>query len=179
MGNTRSDDIEEFFRKNIKMANTLSVGLGELVVSRNPDDVLVAYGLGSCVGIGMFNPATRTGGLLHAVLPEHLNGSGDSVTKFVNTGIPVLLEKVKSNGSDLNTIAIYMAGGANMLINTQLSKTFDIGTRNVKSAITTFEKMKLRIANSEVGGNTGRTVRLYIATGRMTVRVIGGTEKEL
>ena len=161
------------------MANSLSVGLGELVISRDPDDVLVAYGLGSCVGVGMFNTVTRTGGLLHAVLPEQMNGNGDAATKFVNTGIPILLEKIKSNGSDANNILIYMAGGANMLINTQLSKTFDIGTRNVTSALLTFEKMRLKLRNSEVGGNTGRTVRLYIATGRMTVRVIGGTEKDL
>jgi chemotaxis receptor (MCP) glutamine deamidase CheD len=66
-----------------------------------------------------------------------------------------------------------------MLINTQLSKTFDIGTRNVSTAIQIFEKMKLTLRNSELGGNIGRTVRLYIASGHMTVRIIGGTEKEL
>ncbi len=160
------------------MANSLSVGLGELVISHDPEDVLVAYGLGSCVGIGMYNPVTKTGGLLHAVLPEKFDGGNDSPTKFVNTGIPILLDKIKSNGSD-NNIVIYFAGGANMLINTQLSKTFDIGTRNVASAIQVFEKMNLKVRNSEFGGNIGRTVRLYIASGHMTVRVIGGTEKEL
>jgi chemotaxis protein CheD len=160
------------------MTNSLSVGLGELVISHDPEDVLVAYGLGSCVGIGMYNPVTKTGGLLHAVLPEKFDGGNDSPTKFVNTGIPILLEKIKSNGSD-NNIVIYFAGGANMLINTQLSKTFDIGTRNVASALQFFEKMNLRVRNSDFGGNIGRTVRLYIASGHMTVRVIGGTEKEL
>lgn len=160
------------------MTNSLSVGLGELVISHDPEDVLVAYGLGSCVGIGMYNPVTKTGGLLHAVLPEKFDGGNDSPTKFVNTGIPILLEKIKSNGSD-NNIVIYFAGGANMLINTQLSKTFDIGTRNVASALQFFEKMNLRVRNSDFGGNIGRTVRLYIAAGHMTVRVIGGTEKEL
>jgi chemotaxis protein CheD len=160
------------------MTNSLSVGLGELVISHDPEDVLVAYGLGSCVGIAMYNPVTKTGGLLHAVLPERFDNGSDSPTKFVNTGIPVLLEKIKSNGST-NNILIYMAGGANMLINTQLSKTFDIGTRNVASALQMFDKMKLSLRNSELGGNIGRTVRLYIASGHMTVRVIGGTEKEL
>ena len=160
------------------MTNSLSVGLGELVISHDPEDVLVAYGLGSCVGIAMYNPVTKTGGLLHAVLPENFDNGNDSPTKFVNTGIPVLLEKIKSNGST-NNLLIYMAGGANMLINTQLSKTFDIGTRNVASAVQVFEKMNLKLRNSELGGNIGRTVRLYIASGHMTVRVIGGTEKEL
>jgi chemotaxis protein CheD len=161
------------------MSNSLSVGLGELVISHDPEDVLVAYGLGSCVGIGMYNPHTHTGGLLHAVLPEKFNGDGDSATKFVNTGIPILFDKLKINEADAHTIMIYMAGGANMLINSQIGTTFDIGTRNVATALQTLEKMKLRLINSEVGGNNGRTVRLYISSGRMTVRVIGGTEKEL
>jgi chemotaxis protein CheD len=127
----------------------------------------------------MFNPITKTGGLLHAVLPEQSISNSDSATKFVNTGIPILLEKIKNNGSDPNRIVIYMAGGANMLVNSQLSKIFDIGTRNVAAAIQTIEKMRLRIQSSEVGGNTGRTVRLYISSGRMTVRIIGGTERDL
>lgn len=161
------------------MTNSLSVGLGELVISQNPDDVLVAYGLGSCVGIGIFNPVTQTGGLLHAVLPERFNGNSDTATKFVNTGIPIMLEKMNLNGTDHSKLLIYMAGGANMLINSQIGTTFDIGTRNVSTAIQTLEKMKLRLKNSEVGGNNGRTVRLYISSGRMTVRVIGGTERDL
>lgn len=161
------------------MANSLSVGLGELVVSHDPEDVLVAYGLGSCVGIGMYNPITRTGGLLHAVLPEMFNSNNDSATKFVNTGIPILFDKLNINGTDPQKIHIYMAGGANMLINTQIGTTFDIGTRNVTAALQIFEKMKLKLINSEVGGNNGRTVRMYISSGRMTVRVIGGTEKQL
>jgi chemotaxis protein CheD len=73
------------------MTNSLSVGLGELVISGNPDDVLVAYGLGSCVGVGMYCPKSKVGGLLHAVLPENTDGDRTS-TKFVDTGIPVMLE---------------------------------------------------------------------------------------
>jgi len=160
------------------MTNSLSVGLGELVISGDPEDVLVAYGLGSCVGVGMYSPSARVGGLLHAVLPENTDGDRSS-TKFVDTGIPVMLERMQKAGADLRTIQVYMAGGANMLINTSLSKSFDIGTRNANSAIAMFEKLRIRLINSETGGNTGRTVRLYVARGKMTVRVIGGQERDL
>jgi chemotaxis protein CheD len=160
------------------MPNTLSVGLGELVISQNPDDILVAYGLGSCVGVGMFSPTKKIAGLLHAVLPENSDTDKTS-TKFVDSGIPVMLEKMQKAGADLRTIQIYMAGGANMLINTTLSKSFDIGTRNAAAAREMFTKLNLKLINSETGGNTGRTVRLYVSTGKYTVRIIGGTEREL
>ena len=48
------------------MRDPISVGLGERVVSRDPQDILVAYGLGSCLGIGMIDPVARVCGLLHA-----------------------------------------------------------------------------------------------------------------
>jgi chemotaxis protein CheD len=75
----------------------ISLGLGERAISRNPDDVLVAYGLGSCLGISMVDPSTRVSGLLHAVLPGAANGvsSNDPVSqKYVDTGIEGLLEAV-------------------------------------------------------------------------------------
>jgi chemotaxis protein CheD len=161
------------------MATTLSVGLGELVVSRNPEDVLVAYGLGSCVGVGMISPRTGVAGLLHAVLPEHQNGAEEESTKYADTGIPAMIKRMVKEGADINDLKVYIAGGANMLINSGLSKSFDIGTRNINSSLQAFEKHRLRLINQEVGGNIGRTVRVYVQTGKMTVRVIGGQEKEL
>ena len=160
------------------MANTLSVGLGELVISNNKEDIIVAYGLGSCVGIGMFSPSTGVGGLLHAVLPEN-NDHDATSTKYVDTGIPIMLERMQKAGADLRNLLVYMAGGANMLVNTSLSKTFDIGTRNAATARVVIDKLRLKLVNSETGGNTGRTVRVYIATGKYTVRMIGGQEREL
>lgn len=161
------------------METTVSVGLGELAITRNPDDILVAYGLGSCVGIAMYYPKLHLAGMLHAVLPERMNGNEDSATKYADSGINTMIEKMIKEGADLKNTKIWMAGGANMLISSALSKTFDIGTRNINSALKTLSAFNLRPLSQEVGGNSGRTVRLYVATGKMTVRVIGGQEKEM
>lgn len=158
--------------------NNISIGLGELVVSKNPEDVLVAYGLGSCLGIGMYDSTAHVAGLLHAVLPECPNGN-DLSAKFVNSGITLLIDGMKKAGADMRRVSVRMAGGANMLTVSALSKTFDIGTRNIASAHKTFELLNMKLRSQEVGGNTGRTVRLYITDGKMTVRVIGSQEKEI
>jgi chemotaxis protein CheD len=161
------------------METTISVGLGELVITRNPEEILVAYGLGSCVGIGMFNPKLHIAGLLHAVLPETTDGNNAVETKYADSGIRTMVNRMIQEGVDLNNTKIWMAGGANMLISTALSNTFDIGTRNINASIKTLSALHLKITNQEVGGNNGRTVRLYVGTGRMTVRVIGGQERDL
>jgi chemotaxis protein CheD len=160
------------------MTNTVNVGLGEYAISKNPEDVLVSFGLGSCVGISLYDPIHKVAGMLHAVLPEN-NGSDKTSTKFVNSGVPILVELMVKAGASRNHLILRMAGGSNMLTATPLGKTFDIGTRNVSAAREIFKQMNMRIQGEDVGGNIGRTVRLYAENGRMTVRKIGEQEKEL
>jgi chemotaxis protein CheD len=161
------------------MNDPLNIGLGERVVSQNPLDVLVAYGLGSCLGISMFDPVKRISGMLHAVLPQRSNGADPMSAKYVDSGIEGLLNEMIRAGADRRRIIIRMAGGANMLLTSGLSSTFDIGTRNISSAHTTLQRLNLPLKSEDVGGNLGRTVRVYVADGRMTVRILNGKEQEL
>lgn len=164
------------------MTNPISVGLGEIVISRNPEDVLVAYGLGSCLGISMIDPTNRVAGLLHAVLPDTLNGAENETPasgKYIDHGIENLLSLMAQAGANRNRLAIRMAGGANMLISPGLKSTFDIGTRNIEKARAVFQKLNLKLTAEEVGGNKGRTVRVYVAENRVTFKVIGEVEQDL
>jgi len=161
------------------MANSQSIGLGEMVISRDPQDVLVAYGLGSCVGVGMFDPGLHVAGMVHTVLPEHMNGNGHAPGKFVDTGVPALLEAMLKAGAERRRLIIWMAGGANMLLSPTMTKAFDIGNRNVQAAIKVINSLNLRLSGQEVGGNIGRTVRLYVAEGRLTVRLVGQQEHDI
>jgi chemotaxis protein CheD len=161
------------------MGEIINVSLGEVKLSPQVDDVLVAYGLGSCLGIGMFDPAIRLAGLLHAVLPSHPNGRRDMNSRYVDTGIEALLSEMEKAGADRKKLVIRMAGGANMLNAPGFSQAFNIGTRNVEAAMATFGGMRLRLASYEVGGTTGRTVRFYVCDGRMTIRTVGNQEREI
>jgi len=165
------------------MNNPIGLGLGEQAVSRDPQDVLVAYGLGSCLGICMIDPLTRVTGLLHAVLPEHLNGleleDPAHCGKYVDQGIESLLAAMLKEGANRGRIIVRMAGGANMLISPALTSAFDIGTRNIEKAHIVFKRLNMKILAEEVGGHQGRTVRVYVADSRMTVKLVGATEHDL
>lgn len=160
------------------MTNHITVGLGEIKFSRDPNDVLVAFGLGSCVGVGMFDPTLHLGGMLHGVLPVQSNGAEPPTPKYVTSGIQLLLEELLKSGAVKSRLIVRMAGGANMLLAPGLSNTFDIGTRNIAAARETLSKLGLKIVSEEVGGQTGRTVRLYVVNGRMTIRMMGNQERE-
>jgi chemotaxis protein CheD len=160
------------------MENSIGVGLGEIAVSKNREEVLVAFGLGSCVGVGIYDPVKGVAGLLHAVLPEPLNNNEQDSTKYVGNGINKLFEEVIKLGAVKERLIIRIAGGSNMLTSPGLSKTFDIGTRNTTMAINLLNAQKLKIVSQSIGGNIGRTFRVYVVDGKMTIRMIGQKETE-
>jgi chemotaxis protein CheD len=160
------------------MTNSLSVGLGEIKISRDPQDVLVAFGLGSCIGVGMYDPALHLGGLLHAVLPKKNDANESTFPKYVDSGTRLLLEQMVKAGGIKSRIILRIAGGANMLVSTSLSSSFDIGTRNIQAVKAVLSELNLKISGEDLGGQTGRTVRMYISSGRMTIRMMGGSERE-
>ncbi len=157
----------------------LPVGLGEIKISKSPGDVLVAYGLGSCVGVGMYDPVAKVAGMLHAVLPQSLNGTEQVPGKFVTTGVPKLIEEMEKAGALRSRLQVRMAGGANMLTAPGAKQAFNIGERNVLQARTTLDTLRMRLQAEDVGGTVGRTVRLFVNDGRMTVKALGSQEKAL
>lgn len=162
---------------------SLPVGLGEIKVSRDPAQVLVAYGLGSCLGVGAYDPVARVAGLLHAVLPEP-SPNGERVSapgKYVATGLPALLAEMEKLGAQPRRLIIKLAGGASLLhlATAKGSPTLHIGERNLAAMRQMLSLLSLRATGEDVGGKVGRTLRLYVDDGRMTVRLMGGAERPL
>lgn len=130
----------------------------------------------------MIDPSSRACGLLHAVLPRAADGiepAEFNPHKYVENGIENLLALMKKEGASPLRLSVRIVGGANMLVRSNLTQTFDIGTRNLEAARTTLSRLKLPIVAAEVGGHSGRTVRVYIADRRVTVRVVGEKEREI
>lgn len=159
--------------------NALAVGLGEIKISRNPQDTLVAYGLGSCVAVAVYDPVVRLAGLLHAVLPERTKDADVLSAKYADSGIQNLLGEVERQGALRSRLLVRMVGGANMLSLKDVKQALNIGERNVASARATLASLRLRIQAEDVGGTRGRTVRLFVVDGRLTVRVLGSETRDL
>ncbi len=157
---------------------TIAVGLGEMAITCQADLVLVAYGLGSCVGLAAYDPVGPVAGLLHAVLPRHRNGD-ENRAKFVDTGIPALVAEMERMGASLERMRWYAAGGAQMLTAPGFKGMFNIGQQNVEAARQALARYGLTLNGSSVEGHVGRTLKLYVSNGRVTVRFAGQEEQEL
>ena len=155
-----------------------SAGLGQLVVSVSPEEVLVAYGLGSCVGVVGYDAQKRVAGLLHALLPQHRNGE-ENLAKFVDTGVPLLLQEMERMGALRRSITWYVVGGAQMLRLPGASTEFNIGAKNAEMAQLVMAREGLTPKAVDTGGNSGRTVKVRVRDGTVTVRTLGQSERRL
>lgn len=159
---------------------TVAVGIGELYVTRDTTLVLATYGLGSCVGVSVYDPIVRAGGLAHIMLPSSKESSCDSRGyKFADTAIPALIEESLRLGADRRRIVCKIAGGAQLLVAPHCQNGLRIGERNVEAVIEALSQYKLVPAAMNTGGSQGRTLYLYLDTGRVLVRTIGRGEVEL
>jgi chemotaxis protein CheD len=160
------------------MEQIITVGLGEIAVSRQRDAVLTAFGLGSCVAVAAYDPLLKAGGMLHALLPVHRNGDRN-LAKFVDTGVEEVLRQLLALGAERDRLYWWVVGGAQMLTMAGLNDRFNIGAQNVAAAQAALARQGLRLAGHDTGGHEGRTVRLHIATGVVLVRTVNGTQRTL
>ena len=157
---------------------TVAVGMGELKISNDAADVLTCLGLGSCIGLSVYDPTTSLGGMVHIVLPGSSNGRGPS-PKFADTAVPHLLDELIKKGASKERLMVKMAGGAQMSKSPGVDSIFNTGQQNVDATKAVLASTGLRLRAADTGGHQGRTLRLYISTGAVTVSVGGGTIKEL
>ena len=157
----------------------LIVGISDIKVSNNAGDVIVTYALGSCIGIVVFDPIAKVGGMLHYMLPESSldqNKARENPEMFADTGIPLLFKSCYKLGADKKRMVVKAAGGASILDDTNF---FRIGQKNIMAMRKIFWKNNVMIDKEDIGLNYNRTVRLEISTGKVFVRTSGGEMKEL
>lgn len=153
------------------MSQEFIADMGEYVISVKPD-VLLCLALGSCVGVGMFDPIRQIGGLAHVMLPSS-NGMDLSkvktINKYADIAIPNMLKDLKAKGCDPSRMIIKIAGGAHMFKGLGNSLE-DIGRKNAESVKAILAQNNLKIRAEELGGSIGRTVRLYLDDGKYEIK---------
>ncbi|MBN2008492.1 chemotaxis protein CheD [candidate division KSB1 bacterium] len=157
------------------------VGVADMKISNNKDDVLITYALGSCLGITIFDPVAHVGGLLHVMLPV---ASVDPIKAksnpymFVDTGVPRLFTESYKLGAKKERLVVKVAGGAST--NSEIDEDFfKIGKRNFVLLRKVLWKNGVLLKAYDVGQNHSRTMSLDIGTGQVIIKISGKSENEL
>lgn len=158
---------------------TIKVGMADLNVAK-ASDTLITLGLGSCVGIVLYDPISKVGGLAHIMLPDSTQIKNNSnLAKFADTAIILLIKKMIQLGAIQSRIVAKLAGGAQMFDFKQTSEVMRIGYRNIITSQKILKDLSIPIIASDVGENYGRTIELHTDTGILTVKTINHGIKEI
>ncbi len=161
------------------MGQSISVGMAEIKVSKTADDQIVALGLGSCIGVCMYDRKQRIAGMAHVMLPESQGRKKSQEGKFADTAVPALIEAMEAAGASRRDLLCAIGGGAEVFSFGNDNPTLAIGKRNAASVKEALKAEGIRLVAEDVGGNVGRTVTIEVGAGRITVRPVGGGQKDL
>jgi chemotaxis protein CheD len=155
------------------------IGISDIKVSNNTNDILVTYALGSCIGVTVYDPVAKVGGLLHFMLPESSldpQKAGENPAMFADTGIPLLFKSCYKFGADKKRIIVKVAGGASILDDANF---FRIGQKNITAMKKLFWKNNVLIEGEDTGSNCSRTIYIHISTGKVFLKTAHNGMREL
>ena len=151
------------------------VGIADFKVSDCPDDVLITYALGSCLGITIFDPVAKVGGLLHVMLPLSTvspEKAADKPCMFVDTGVPLLFREAYKYGAKKERILVAVSGGASL--RSSGSDCFEIGKRNILMLRKILWRNGVLLKAEDTGGNHSRNMTVELNKGIVTVFTYNG-----
>lgn len=152
------------------------VPLGEMRVCDQPEQLLITYALGSCLGVSVYDPVARVGGLLHAMLPKADADEQKAVERpglYVASGIPALFRACYSAGGRKDRLIVRIAGAGRITGAEQ--DHFEIGKRNLLMARQLFWHNNVFVRGQDVGGTESRTMSLHLGSGEVVIRKPGGS----
>jgi chemotaxis protein CheD len=157
-------------------ATDVVVRMGELAASASAADVLVCVGLGSCIGLALVGRDGRACGLAHIVLPDSGGREADRAAKYAERGVPALVGALGALGVRPDSLEAVLVGGAQMF---SVGTGMEIGARNEAAVRAALQGFGIPVTATATAGSVGRTVRVHVATGNVTVREAGANEEIL
>lgn len=155
------------------MNEMIKVGMADLNVCTSPK-ALTTLGLGSCVGIVLFDPIRRIAGLVHVMLPDSTKIiNNENKAKFADTGIDALISEMTKIGADRRVLIAKIAGGAQMFAFGNNNEMMRIGDRNVEATKVKLQQLGIMIKAEDTGLNYGRTIEFYPETGVLLIKSVG------
>ncbi len=151
----------------------ISIGISDMAVTSDASAKLVTYALGSCIGVTLYDPVERIGGMLHFMLPHAKTNEAKAADKpgmFGDVGIPLLFRSMYDLGAKKDRLIVCAAGGAEVM---EDNGQFRIGTRNRTILRKLFWKNNVLLAAEDTGGTMSRTMTMNLADGTVTIRSKG------
>lgn len=155
----------------------IRIGIAEgAIVSGNGS--ITTAGLGSCVGLVIYDEDLDLAGMVHVMLPISPKSDPPHPQKYADTALPWLTESLIRRGASLYRLRAKYAGGSQMFKSLQMD-ALRIGDRNVESVSNLLAALNIPVIGCDVGGNYGRTVRFELSSRMFHIRTARGEERQI
>jgi chemotaxis protein CheD len=166
-------------KQSVAQKRVIEVNIAEMRVARSPD-VLVTHGLGSCLGIAIYDPVKKIGGIAHAMLPDiNLAKVKSNPCRFVNSTIRKMVEELEKMGGSRKCFMAKLFGGAHMFTFITVDNLLNVGQKNIDTALEVLGELGIKVTGQETGGTFGRTVGFNLEDGKVHVNTISQGEKDI
>lgn len=164
----------------IETKEIIKVGIADLKFAEKPD-VLRTSGLGSCVGVVVYDSGLQIAGMAHIMLPDSSLAKRSDLNqlKYADTAIPILINQLIESGARKFALKAKIAGGAQMFSFSSSNNMLKVGERNVKAVKDMLEQQRIPIVAEDVYGNSGRTIEFSLADSNLKIRTVNLGEKEI
>lgn len=142
------------------------IGIADYAVT-SAGATLTTNGLGSCLGIALFDRIAGVAGLIHIMRPSPREHEDTDAAKFADSGIELVIDAMERAGASQHRIEAKLAGGSDMKGFSATERS--IGSRNVAQAETTLAELDVPITGRDVGGDHGRSLHFDGSSGTLTV----------
>lgn len=157
----------------------IKVGMADFNICKAPD-AITTLGLGSCVGIALYDQKRKVAGLAHIMLPDSTTVKNNSnIAKFADTGIDACIDMMIKNGASRIGLTAKIAGGAQMFAFGSNNDMLRIGERNVEAVRRKLKTLGIRILAEDTGKSYGRTIEFYPQTGELLIKAVGKPHKSI
>jgi chemotaxis protein CheD len=160
--------------------DVVKVGIADMNVVK-PPGIIRTSGLGSCVGVVLYDETARIAGMVHVMLPDSnlAKSNAKNEAKFADTGVPALIKELTQSGARPFRLKAKIAGGAQMFQFKSGSDLMKIGPRNVEAVKQQLKIARIPILAEDVGGNSGRTIEFDPSTSMLHIRTVNKGEQLL
>ena len=153
--------------------NQIKVGIADLNLVLPPGTIMT-IGLGSCIGIALYDAKKKVAGLSHIMLPDSTQFNNVTTPmKFADLAIPMLIKKMEDKGCKKSDLIAKIAGGAAMFNFSDKNIISDIGKRNAEAVKRVLKEESIPIVAEHTGGNKGRTMIVNSEDGVVSIRIVG------
>lgn len=153
----------------------IRVGMADYKICRSPQKIST-LGLGSCLGVILYDDSTGVCGMAHVMLPDstRIPSQSSNRFKFMDTCLKDMYDELTiKNRIPSSKLKAKIAGGAKMFAHRSSNSMLNVGEQNIVKAKEMLKEWRIPIRAEDTGDRYGRTITFDPSNSTLHIKTVG------